>query len=114
MPLRRAIVLLAWLSASSLLATACSKGPEPEIIGVTAHDAAPDFDYTVWVDCTVRNNGDDGSIEVSASLTGGGRWIKRDTVFVAENSERKVTLEFPEVELLGAGPSGYEYNCSAQ
>jgi hypothetical protein len=110
-PIRLVSVLLAGVF---LLILACSLGPRPEIVGVSASENLSNLDYTVYVDCTVRNNGGDGDIEVSATLRNGGFWTKRESVFVAKNSERKVTLGFPEVEFLEAGLSGYQYNCSAR
>lgn len=100
-------VILIWLSRSGGLT------PSPEIVGVSAREGIPNFDYTVYVDCTVRNNGREGNIEVVADLAGGGQWRKRQTVFVDKSSERRVTLAFAEAELFGAGLEGYKYNCSA-
>jgi len=87
--------------------------PLPEIVGTAARDGMPGLDYTVWVDCTVRNNGAGGSIEVSATLKNGGYWNKRQVVHVPENMEDKVTFTFSEASLLGTGLSGFQYNCEA-
>ena len=98
----------------SVLAVGCSPlGPKPEIVGANARSAAPNFDYTVYVDCTVRNNGLDGDIEVTAELTGDGFWKKREVVRVAKDRERIVAFAFPEATLFGAGLSGLQYECSA-
>ena len=86
--------------------------PLPEIVGTTASSGSPGFDYTVWVKCTIRNSGADGSITVIAELRNGGFWRKRETVFIAANSERQVTLAFPEATFLSTGLNGYRYTCS--
>jgi hypothetical protein len=90
-----------------------TRTPLPEVVGQTARDGSPGFNYTVWVDCTIRNNGASGNIEVQASLTGGGSWTKRETVYVEEDGEKMVTLAFPEVTLLGGGLGGFEYVCGS-
>ncbi len=87
--------------------------PAPEIVGATARDGFPGFDYTIWVDCTVRNNGAAGNIEVVAELRAGGFWIKRDTVYVEKGQERKVTLAYPEPESLFSVLGGATFNCKA-
>ena len=99
----------------ALVLAACNvvNPPKPEIVGQTARDGSPGFDYTIWVQCTVGNNGGDGRIEVTGTLSGGGSWTKRETVHVASGQERMVTFTFPEPEFLSAGLSGYRYGCSA-
>ncbi len=107
------ILAVSWLLVVGFLLASCGLiGPKPEIVGVTARDGAPGLDYTVWVDCTVRNNGASGDITVVAELSGGGSWEKRETVSVGKNAERKVTLAFPEATFLNTGLNGYQYNCS--
>ena len=111
----------------------CEKGvkrPFPEVVEATAYDGAPGFDYTVWVECTIRNSGADGSVEVLAELwnvrTGRGLWQKRQAVFMVGDSEKRVTSAFPQPTFLGAGLGGgltgyeganlsaYQYNCAAR
>jgi len=89
-------------------------GPRPEIVGQTATDGAPGFDYTVYVDCTVRNNGAKGNITISAELRNGSFWKKRDTVYLEKNMERKVTFTFAEAEFLEMGLSGYRFGCQTE
>jgi len=106
---------LTLLLLSTLAALACSSlAVAPEIVGVKGRDGIPNFDYTVYVDCTVRNNGRAGNIEVIADLTGGGQWRKRSTVYVDKNQERLVTITFQEAELFGGGFEGFKYQCSAR
>ena len=99
----------------ALVLAACNvvNPPKPEIVGQTARDGSPGFDYTIWVQCTVRNNGGDGRFEVAAAMTAGGSWKKRETVSVNSDQERKVTFTFPEPEFLSAGLGGAQYQCSA-
>lgn len=111
---------IVFLVAVLLLCVGCKcvakalRQPLPEIVGTTAEDGAPGFDYTVWVKCIVRNNGAAGEVEVFARLQNGGYWKKRVTVFVPENGERKVTFKFQEATFLGTGLSGYEYACGVR
>lgn len=108
-----AVVIVLGLAAVALTACNVVNPPKPEIVGQTARDGSPDFDYTIYVQCTVRNNGGDGQIEVVATLSGGGSWTKRQSVHVSSDQERMVTLTFPEPEFLSAGLGGYRYGCSA-
>lgn len=111
--LRPGVLFLAAVGA--LFAVACSAvAPAPEIVGIKGRDGIPNFDYTVYVDCTVRNNGRAGNVEVIADLTGGGQWRKRSTVAIAKGEERLVTIVFPEAELFGGGFEGFKYQCSAR
>ena len=89
--------------------------PAPEIVGEASRDGTTGFlDYTVWIDCTVRNNGADGDITVEGELRStDGFWNKRATVFVAAGAEAKAVLEFSEATLLNSGLDGYQYGCSA-
>ena len=86
--------------------------PLPEVVGLTARDGSPDFDYTIYVDCTVRNAGGSGQVEVVAELRNGGYWKKRETLRLVSHKEEQVTLTFPEPEFLAAGLDGYQYNCT--
>jgi len=105
-------VVILWVSVLLLMGCATlSNQPRPEIVGVTARESFG-FDYKVFVDCTVKNNGTTGTITVQANLSNGGRWKKERTLAIAEGATELVTLEFPEATLLGTGLSGYRYNCS--
>lgn len=106
--LTTAVLLLSALIGCSAL------GPSPEITGTTAREGIPNFDYTVFVECTVRNNGREGDVTVVAQLQGGGFWKKRATVHLLSKSEQKVTIAFPEADLLAAGLSGLQYGCATE
>ncbi len=102
------------LAVGLLVVAACGvAGPKLEIVGVNARDGFSGFDYVVWVDCTVRNSGRDGNIEVVAELQAGGSWIKRETVLIAKNEERKVTIAFPEPDSFFSVLGSATYNCNA-
>ena len=70
--------------------------PKPEVVGATSRTGAPGFDYTIYVDCTVRNRGSGGQVTVLAELNADGFWKKEQTVFIAEDATQKVTFTFPE------------------
>ena len=106
-----AFLILLGVAVGCETAAKITRTPLPELVGQTTRDGSPGFDYTIWVDCTIRNNGASGNIEVTATLRGGGSWIKRETVYIAGDDEKLVTLAFPEVKLLSAGLGGYEYVC---
>ena len=46
------IATLLFFAAFSLGCT-----PKPEIVGATSRTSVPGFDYTIHVDCTIRNTG---------------------------------------------------------
>ena len=98
----------------AVVIAACSNQPSPEVVGTTAREGFSGFlDHTVWVACTIRNNGKDGNIEVIAELRGGGSWKKRETLHISKNQEEKISIAFPEVDLIAAGLGGFQYNCIA-
>ena len=106
------VVVVLGLAAAVLTACNVVNPPKPEIVGQTAREGSPGFDYTIYVQCTVRNNGGDGQIEVAATLNAGGSWKKRQTVSVNSDQERMVTLTFSEPEFLSG--LSYQYQCSAK
>lgn len=106
-------VVVVGLAVAVLTACNVTNPPKPEIVGQTARSGSPGFDYTIWVDCTIRNNGGNGQFEVAARLNAGGSWTKRQTVSVSSGQERMVTLTFPEPEFLSAGLGSAQYQCSA-
>ncbi len=115
-PMRK-IIFLAGISA---LLTACSSaaepaasGPAPEITErATTQTTPPSGDPLVQVLCTIRNDGDSGTITALASLDSSvGSFTERQTVSIASNEERQITFEFPEFEYQLFGNNGYEYSC---
>ena len=86
--------------------------PDPEIVGARADDGQVNFDYTVWVYCTVYNDGGGGKIEASATLNGGGgSWKKRTTMQLDSEEEQEHKFTFPEIEYSLFG--SYEFACQA-
>ena len=86
--------------------------PDPEIVGARADDGQVNFDFTVWVYCTVYNDGGGGEIEVSATLNdGGGSWKKRTTMQLDSEEEQEHKFTFPEIEYSLFG--SYEFACQA-
>ena len=106
-----AILLMLVLLAGCEGAAKALNRPVPEIVGTTASSGSPGFDYTVYVDCTVSNNGADGTITVTAELRNGGFWKKQQQLMLAEDTEKLVRFDFPEAKLLNAGLDGYRYAC---
>ena len=96
--MRRMLVRAFLFPALLVLGCGLFGGVEPELVGVSYSTDSELFgDYKMIVHCTVRNNGDDGDIEIIADLrTDEGQWRKRQTIFVAADSEEKVDIVFPE------------------
>ncbi len=109
----RPTLILALGSAVLIALAACGgSGPAPEIVGQQLKTGLVNLDYTVWVDCTVRNSGAEGDVELTATLDGGGSWKKRKTLYVGSEQETAHQFEFREPEFLAA--DRYEYQCEAR
>ena len=108
--------LLALLAATLACGAASGllKRTNPELTAVFARDGWVDGDYTVWVDCTIRNNGAAGEVLVKARLENGAVWKKQRTIRLDEAGVMVVTLAFPEATLLPVGIGGYMYTCIAR
>ena len=128
MPLRLPVLLLLGSLAVLVCFAACSAEavptptpipptptpipPDPEIVGTRSDDGQVNFDYTVWVYCTVYNDGGSGVIEASATLNdGGGSWKKRTTMQLDSEEEQEHKFTFPEIEYSLFG--SYEFACQA-
>ena len=111
--------LLPFVFGLAVLAAALATGcgvvrPTPQIVGAVSRDGISDTqDYTVWVDCTVKNKGAGGNVLVVAALRSDSFWSRQESVFMARDTERKFTFAFPEAEPLDAGLGGYRYSCGA-
>ena len=99
-----------------LLVTACSSSPpEFEIVGRSASDDESLDDYTVRVECDIRNGGGSGRVTVKASVDAqNGAWTKRQTSVIDEGESRAFTFVFPEVEYQLLGDNSFEYNCGLE
>ena len=76
-------------------------------------------DYTVWVDCVVRNRGPgSGEVKVVVAVRNGDLWVKEEKVYLSsrneELKERKLTIAFPEVAPHPLGLGGFEYSCGSE
>ena len=88
---------LVWAAATALLAVAmaCGSGgdsngqPSPEIVGQNIREGSVSFEYMVWVDCTVRNNGAAGDVEVTAKVENGQSWSKSQPLPLAAGCREK-------------------------
>ena len=109
--------LLYVLAAVLALTVACSVLPDPEVVGRTARKV--DAGFLAWeleVQCTIRNNGSSGNVEVAVTVdSSDGYWKKREVVWIDKSREQKVIIDFPEV---GGGllysPDDLKYGCKAQ
>ena len=108
-------LFLALLSAGLGCSTAVNgfREASPEVLRSRIRDGTPNFDYTIWLDCTIRNNGDDGQVVVIGELENGGVRRKQQSIFMESETEMRVTISFPEVIFRGAGLSAYSYQCIA-
>ena len=102
--------------AALLLMTACSSSPpEFEIVGRSASDSEPFGDYTVRVECDLRNGGGSGRVTVTASVDAqNGAWTKRQASVIDEGESRAFTFVFTEVEYQLLGDNSFEYNCGLE
>jgi hypothetical protein len=73
------LLILGVASVLSVLGISCDSSqsevtdPRTKIIQVTARNSLNDGTYTIFIDCTVKNEGASGSILVSAELKSGER-----------------------------------------
>ena len=92
--------------------------PIPQIVSAAIREDATRADYTVFVDCIVKNRGPgNGNVNVVVALRDGNLWVKEQTVLLPSNasdSERKVTFDFPEVDPHPDGLVGFKYSCGAE
>ncbi len=102
--------------AGLLVITACSTSPpEFEIVRRSASDSELFGDYTVEVECDIRNGGGSGRVTVTASVDAqNGAWTKRQTSVIDEGESRAFTFVFPEVEYQLLGDNSFEYNCGLE
>lgn len=102
-------LFLASIMAIAFIGLACGlQGPDPEILGEGVRSGSRGGDYAVWVDVTVRNNGEAGDILISAEVSqkGVGQWKKEQRVMLGEDQTESVTLYFPEAVFSPGGLLG--------
>ncbi len=104
------LALLASLFVFNIVSRVLAR-PIPDVVAVSAENNQPGFYYTVWVKCTVRNKGGDGSIIVTATLEGGGTWALERVSYFARGEERRLVIPFLGVTHLEEGISAYRYDC---
>ena len=104
------------------LATGCALGrPIPEVVSIEVRDGATGAgDYTVWVDCVVRNRGPgSGEVRIVAVVKSNGDFLtKEEAVYLSGRTEelkqRDLTFAFPEAEPHPAGLGGFDYSCGSE
>lgn|GEM_PF-6021602 len=105
------------LLLSVLWGTACGSSPsevtEPraQIVQVTARDSSVNDDYTIFVDCHVRNEGASGPVVVTAEIKRSKSTPKRETVSISGDQTRVVSFSFPEAVLFETRLAEYQFNC---
>ena len=100
---------------AAAMTTACSfGGPDLQFIDSSTSEVTDSFgNYTLRVNCTVRNNGDAAQVTVSAQLDGlGGSWTESETSEIGPNEQYPFTVLFPEVEREPPGFSDFTYSCT--
>ena len=86
--------------------------PDPEIVRQDSSSGQVNFDYAIWVDCTVQNHGASGNVELTATLNAGGSWMKRATVYVGKSDTRSHRFEFREPGIFDG--LEWRYSCEAR
>jgi hypothetical protein len=74
--------------------------PHPKVVAQQGTDGFVGLDYTANVFCTVRNEGGNGTVKITATYFQGGAWQRTTTVAMAAGEMREVSFVFPEAELL--------------
>ena len=106
------VVLLGIAVVLVLLINFGVRRPSLNVVGLTARDGFSGLDYTMWVECTMRNTGASSEVTVSVELIApDGFWEKSRQVSIPSDKTRLVTFEFPEVSALGSGLQGFDYEC---
>lgn len=81
--------------------------PSPRIVSQRATDGFAGFDYTYNVSCTVRNEGGDGQVTVTAEL---GQWKQSRSVRLVADAQEAIDFTFREASLFGRAP---KFRCTA-
>ena len=107
------LVVVVLVAASCSSASKLINRPLPKIVGKSVRESLG-FNYKIFVDCTVRNDGAAGSVIVTANLTArDGFWEKQAKFSMEEDTTRSVALEFSEPSFFSNVLATVRYNCSA-
>ena len=90
--------------------SACSS-VDPAIVGVTANETFVNGDYAIQVECTYKNNGDEGSLQVWSKLSSGGTWVESQEISLAKGETQLVRFVFTGPTFFDAVLLGFQYNC---
>jgi len=95
----------------SFAALAGCSSVEPAIVGQTANEGFVDGDYAIQVDCTYKNNGAQGSIQVWSKLSSGGVWVESQNIALAKNETQLVRFTFTGPTIFGNLFGSGNYAC---
>lgn len=85
--------------------------PQPAVVERAARDLESGG---IEIECTVRNDGSSGNIEVAVTVDSeDGYWKESEAVWIEKDRESKVAKEFPEVSS-GLESRRLQYTCSAK
>ena len=88
--------------------------PQPEVSASLIHEGSPGGNYTVWVDCTIRNFGGNGDITVIATLTvGNNSWEQQQELWMSGDTEHLFRFQFSEITFIGRLLTQSRYLCRA-
>ena len=107
--------------ATIFFASGCAfTRPNPEVIATSIRGGFVEGkDYTVWVDCTVRNRGSgSGGVRVVAMLKNGELMVKEGSTYLSGNNEelkeQQLTFEFPKMASHSLKLEDLIYSCGAE
>ncbi len=100
------------LSSDATPATATPPPPpQPAVVERAARDLESGG---IEIECTVRNDGSSGNIEVAVTVDSeDGYWKESEAVWIEKDRESKVAKAFPEVSS-GLESRRLQYTCSAK
>ena len=94
--------------------------PNPEVVEYSIRGGVvAEKDYTVWVDCMIRNRGSgSGEVRVVAMIKNGDLLVKESFTYLSgsndELKERQLTFEFPEMSLHDVDVEDLIYSCGVE
>jgi hypothetical protein len=91
-----------------------SPQPEWSSLASSIHESSPGGNYTVWVDCAIRNFGGNGDVTVIAILTvGNNSWEQQQELWMSGDTEHLFRFQFSEVTFIGSLLAQSRYLCRA-
>jgi hypothetical protein len=90
--------------------------PKPDVLTASATPEVSGPTHALAVQCTCKNDGKAGYVQVTAKLNAEGSWEETESVYMEEGETRVVDLLFTDVHLTEVSPGQFEfsYGCSAE